>query len=333
MRYRVCMLFGVAALFISAGGAVAQEPLRITKKPGLFEPITEPPCSYCSTQHRKGLIEPADRVLAWVRANHNGGAIPLRHFLSAPRVINDTYGLFFYDPDGGYVAAYEKDYGYKFYGWRGGVMVAQGKDGTLWSALTGEAIDGPQKGARLKRIPSLMTTWEHWLMLHPESTAYDLFDGKKYKTAALPTEISSEAKESMGPPDKRLPAMSQVIGIEVGGARYAVPLEEEKERACYLATVGELPVAAFWYGPTNSAVVFERKLGDKLLTFYADDISPETAPFKDKETGTRWTLAGRGVDGPLKGQELTWVNSIQCRWYAWSTCNPESAIHEAAGSK
>src|SRR5205823_6592189 len=28
-----------------------------------------------------------------------------------------------------------------------------------------------------------------------------------------------------------------------------------------------------------------------------------TAPFKEQETGTRWTLPGRAVDGPLKGQE------------------------------
>ena len=84
---------------------------RIVVKPSLFQALTEPPCSYCSTQHRKGLVRSADRVVAWLRAAHNGGAVPVRHFLSGPRVINDTYGLFFYDPDGGYIAAYQKDYG------------------------------------------------------------------------------------------------------------------------------------------------------------------------------------------------------------------------------
>ena len=61
---------------------------------------------------------------------------------------------------------------------------------------------------------------------------------------------------------------------------------------------------------------------------YADDVSPETAPYKDKETGTRWTLAGRGIDGPLRGKELTWINSIQCRWYAWSAEHPETLLHD-----
>ncbi len=106
---------------------------RLMAKPGMFKQLTEPPCSYCSTQNRKGLIRSDDRAIAWTRAVHNGGAIPIRLFLSVPRVINDTYGLFFYDPDGGYVSAFKKDNGYEFYGWRGGV----------WSHADATAHSGP----------------------------------------------------------------------------------------------------------------------------------------------------------------------------------------------
>src|SRR3990172_8457948 len=183
-----------------------ERPAAIVAKPGLFQPLTEPPCSYCSTQHRKNLIAGNDRVISWIRGAHNGGAISLRHFLSAPRVINDTYGLFFYDPDGGYVAAYKKDYGYKFHGWRGGVMVVQGRDGTLWSALTGIAFEGPQQGKRLERVPSTTTHWGYWRMLHPESTVYNLFEGKKDPVTDLPRGSSKEAKASLGQVDPRLKA-------------------------------------------------------------------------------------------------------------------------------
>jgi hypothetical protein len=95
-------------------------------------------------------------------------------------------------------------------------------------------------------------------------------------------------------------------------------------------TVADQPIAVFWYGPTQSAVAYSSQLGDRRLTFYADEISPESAPFKDKETGTRWTIAGRAVDGPLKGSELDWVDSIQCRWYAWAAEYPETAVHGKA---
>ena len=59
-------------------------------------------------------------------------------------------------------------------------------------------------------------------------------------------------------------------------------------------------------------------------------MSPESAPFKDKETSTRWTLAGRAVDGPLRGKELKWINSIQCHWYAWSAEYPETLLDDSS---
>lgn len=294
------------------------------------KPITEPPCSYCSTQHLKSLIRPDDRVIAWLRAAHNGGAFPIRHFLAGPRVVNDTYGLFFYDPDGGYVSAFKKDYGYKLHGWRRGVMIVQGRDGTLWSALTGRAISGPQKGKQLTRTPSMVTDWNYWLMLHPESTTYDLFDGEKYEITPLPTEMSKEAKASMGDVDKRLEPMVDVLGVEFVSRQKAFSLRGLGQRACMLDEVEGLPIAVFWYGRTRTAVAFDRRVDGQTLTFYADDIAPETAPFMDKETGTRWSLAGRGIDGPLRGKELSWVNGVQCRWYAWSAEYPETEVYDSS---
>jgi hypothetical protein len=308
--------------------AAAQQPELF--KPGAFPALTEPPCSYCSTQQRKNLIRADDRVIAWLRGAHNGGAFPVRFFLSGPRVVNDTYGLFFYDPDGGYVAAYEKDYGYAFLGWRGGVMVVRGRDGTVWSALSGEALDGPRKGDRLKRIPSLLTDWGTWLMLHPESTTYDLFDGKKYASVDPPKAMSAEAKATMGTPDARLAPEAMVLGVEGAAGTRAYPLPEAIERACFMDELDGQPIAVFWYGPSRTAAAFRAASGGRRLTFYADAISPETAPFKDKETETRWTLAGRGVDGPLRGQELEWMPSIACRWYAWAAVHPKTELGSPA---
>ena len=328
------MLTGFLVFQIVGTALVAQDvesrQSQIVAKPDLFHPLTEPPCSYCVNQNLKNLVEADEPVLAWVRGAHNGGAFPLRHFLAAPRVLNDTYGLFFYDADGGYVSAFEKDYGFSFYGWRGGVMVVKGPDGTLWSALTGVASEGPKKGTRMKRVPNTVTTWGHWLMLHPESTAYDLFDGKKYEVAELPTEMSADAVESMGEVDSRIDKMASVLGVEGESSQLAFPLEGLGERDVRSGVVDGKPVVMFWYGPTRSAIAFSPVVDGRTLTFYADKISPETAPFKDRETGTRWTLAGRGIDGPLRGKELEWVPSIQCRWYAWSHEYPKTETHAPA---
>jgi hypothetical protein len=327
------LLFALGLATCAANIAQAQEPAGELQNDGVLrrdaKPITEPPCSYCSTQHRKSLINNEDRVIAWLRAAHNGGAFPIRHFLAGPRVVNDTYGLFFYDPNSQFVAAYQKDYGYKLYGSRRGVMLVQGEDGTLWSALTGKAISGPQQGKQLQRIPNLVTDWGYWLMLHPESTTYDLFDGNKYTPQTLPTAIDKDVESSLGQVDERLGATEMVLGVEFDSGPKAYSLAKLPQRACLLDQAGDQPLAVFWYAGTNTSVAFDRRVDGRTLTFYADEISPESAPFKDKETGTRWTIAGRAVDGPLRGKELTWINSIQCRWYAWAAEYPQTSLFDA----
>jgi hypothetical protein len=301
---------------------------KIVASSETIEPLVEPPCSYCIEQNEKGFIDSSDRVLAWIRGAHNGGAFPLKYFITGPRVINDTYGLFFFDQNGGYVSAFEKDYGYRFYGWRKGVMIVKGPDGSLWSALTGRALEGPSKGKQLVRVPSVMMNWGHWLLLHPESTAYNLFDGKKYEPKAVSWDTLNDAMKTVEGVDKRLDAMSMILGVEGATGQAAFSLNGLADREIMTTRIGSDDVVLFWYGPTQSAVAFSPIVDGKSLTFYPDKISPATAPFKDRETGTRWSLAGRGIDGPLRGKELKWVPSVQCRWLAWSAEYPLSAVVE-----
>ncbi|MCP4173859.1 MAG: hypothetical protein GY758_24150 [Fuerstiella sp.] len=44
------------------------------------------------------------------------------------------------------------------------------------------------------------------MMLQPESTAYDLFDGNEYPVTPLPTETGKQAHRSMGKVDVQLTA-------------------------------------------------------------------------------------------------------------------------------
>ncbi|MDB4640811.1 DUF3179 domain-containing protein, partial [Pirellulaceae bacterium] len=122
---------------------------------------------------------------------------------------------------------------------------------------------------------------------------------------------------------------SKVIGVESNDEQLAFVLDDLEPRAVKNSCLDGKPIVMFWYGKTNTAVVFDSMVDGKQLNFFADGISPATAPFKDKETGTRWTLAGRAVDGPLRGKELTWHDSIQCNWYAWSFEYPKTKIYNS----
>lgn len=79
----------------------------------------------------------------------------------------------------------------------------------------------------------------------------------------------------------------------------------------------------FYDGDGDYVAAYPRDYG------HADETSPKTASFKDRETGTCWTLADRSVDGPLKGREPTWVRSLQRRWFAWAAEYPRTLLYEA----
>src|SRR6516162_6640735 len=136
MRPLMCSL-----LLLTAGGALAGEPPGppLVAKPDTFKTLVNPACSHCrdEAKRRAGELRDDDRVLCWTRGYSDGGAIPIRFFLSPYRVVSDTYGVFVYDPDAGYARGYAPSYNFRFHGWRNGVMVMKHKDGTLFSCLTG----------------------------------------------------------------------------------------------------------------------------------------------------------------------------------------------------
>jgi hypothetical protein len=50
---------------------------------------------------------------------------------------------------------------------RNSLVMFDRETGTLWSHLTGEALDGPLIGNDLKQVLSEQTTWGRWRLLVP----------------------------------------------------------------------------------------------------------------------------------------------------------------------
>ncbi len=63
------------------------------------------------------------------------------------------------------------------------------------------------------------------------------------------------------------------------------------------------------------------------------DAAEPTAPFIDTESGSRFGVEGRAVSGRLKGKTLTWLDSVQCKWFAWAAEHPETTVHGVAKAK
>jgi Protein of unknown function (DUF3179) len=335
------MRFGPLILLLSlARAGFAVEPETFIAKPEAFRTLVNPECSHCKIEakRRASELRDDDRALCWIRGYADGGAIPMRFFLNSYRVISDSYGVFVYDPDAGFARGFEPSYDFAFQGWRNGVMVMKHKDGTLYSCLTGLAFDGPKKGERLKPIPTLVTSWGYWLKRYPDTVAYNMFD--KYRPTELPTAIDDDSQKSRIPSDKRLGAQRQILGFFDRGNPKAYPLDALAEAGLIKEVDDGESRAVLWYEPTHTAAAYrpvatppseQGKVKARTVTLDLRD-KEATAPFVDKETGSRWDIAGRAVEGELKGWTLEWLDGTQVKWFAWAAEYPASSIYQANGT-
>ncbi|SIO60801.1 Protein of unknown function [Singulisphaera sp. GP187] len=302
---------------------------RAVFRPGMFETLVNPACSHCVDESRRkaGALHDDDRVLSWIRGKYDGGAIPYRWFLVPYRVISDTYGVFVYDADADFVRGYPASLDFRFHGWRNGVMVMRHKDGTLFDCLTGLAFEGPRKGERLTPIPTIETNWGPWLKANPGTVAYAMV--AKYQPQLVPNALLPESRMSRSEPDPRLDAEERVFGLALEGASGAWPLKSFGERsALRQLTLDGKKVVILWDSRTRTAAAYAPELeGDSAgpVTLALDMGDPES-PWVDKETGSRWSIVGRAVAGPRKGQTLRWLPGVMVMWYAWAADYPMTAL-------
>jgi hypothetical protein len=326
-------LLGLLAAPPAFAGDVPSPGTSVIAHPEAFKTLVNPKCSHCrdEAKRRSGDLRADDPILCWIRGYSDGGAIPLRFFLNSYRVISDTYGVFVYDADAGYARGFAPSLDFSFYGWRNGVMIMKHKDGTLYSCLSGIAFDGPHKGHRLQSVPTLVSQWGFWLKRYPQNVAYHMFD--KYRPLELPNAVHEESQKSRGPLDKRLPEDAPVLGVVEGKTARAYPIRMLEKAALLREDVDARPRVILWYGATRSAAAFRpvasppKQEGGtpRSISLEVND-KGAFAPFVDRETGSRWDIAGRAVEGQLKGWTLEWLDSTQVKWFAWAAEYPETSI-------
>ena len=122
-------------------------------------------------------------VLGLQRDDGFAKAYPFRH-LSATPVLNDEApglplvvafdvergaGQIFERATGGRVLTFEQ--GPPAEG--GGLALRDTETGTLWSPVTGEALEGPLAGSRLTVVPSFASFWFAWSDFHPDTEFYE----------------------------------------------------------------------------------------------------------------------------------------------------------------
>ena len=63
----------------------------------------------------------------------------------------------------------------------------------------------------------------------------------------------------------------------------------------------------------------------KILKF--EYLGANSNMFKDKQTGSEWNFDGKGIDGQMKGKQLTRLSFDQGFWFEWAAFHPQTKLY------
>ncbi len=212
---------------------------------------------------------------------------------------------------------------------------------TWWQQATGEAIVGELTGTKLEFVPQTTLAWKTARETYPNLEVLSRNTGHVRDYGHNPYVGYDDRNNSpilrffRGDTDPRLPAMQRMVAIDAAEG-WAVSIETLRSERVVNAEIGRTPVVVFWQGGAASALdrsdisqgrdvgqtaTFDRRLSDRTLTFRGAE-----GGFQDRETGSRWDLAGRAVEGPLRGQRLRAVPHGNHFWFAWIVFRPDTEL-------
>jgi len=132
----------------------------------------------------------------------------------------------------------------------------------------------------------------------------------------------------------------RVVGVVVGGERRAYPLQLLNVHEVVHDTLGGVPIAVTYSPLCDSAVVFDRRVGDRILRFGISglllnnnlvlyDAAPDTDSAQTFRPSLWSQLAFRAIAGPAASEnaQLTVASGTQiCTWAAWLLLHPDTTV-------
>ena len=205
-----------------------------------------------------------------------------------------------------------------------GLVMYDRETDSMWSQVSGEAIYGLHKGARLTILSALMTTWSSWLEEYPDTSTLDKEGREEYGFDPYDPYYGDDSVGLFGRSvnDKRLDAKELVAGVVVEGRAKAYPFSELSRYSVINDEVGGVPLLVAFGSESRSAAVFSRTVKGRTLTF-----ETRRGDLTDTETGSVWSaLTGRALRGELAGFRLSAIPSVTLFWFAWADFYPQTSV-------
>lgn len=296
----------------------------------------------------------AEPVVA-VAINGDARAYPIR-VLTRHELVNDTVGevpvTVSYCPLCNSAVTYDRraadrvlDFGTSGSLYQSSLVMYDRQTQSLWTHFDGKAVIGHLAGVQLDFFPTQIIAWSEWRRDNPdgrvlvgeaggrslEDYGRNPYAGYESSANLLNPDFQSEAI------DERLPRKERVIGLRSSeGEAVAIRHSHLRETQVVELTFNRLPLVVWNLPGATSAIdarvvyegrdvgttgVFSALIGDIALTF-----EPAEGGFRDRETGTLWSVTGKATEGTHEGAQLTPQEFLDTFWFAWSTFNKSTTI-------
>ena len=204
---------------------------------------------------------------------------------------------------------------------------------SLWSQFLSTAIRGDLRGTELELLPALMTDWQTWAELHPDTLVLEKSRSGSRDSYARYYESPDAGVLGETRTDDRLYTKEYVVGLVHNNVTRAYPFSVLNDSPVVNDTVGDDPVLVTFDASSGAGVVFNRIVDGQTLTFEPidaeADASDATLYIQDEGTKTRWcALAGEAVEGELSGSTLQQIPTTLSFWFGWKDFYPETEIYQ-----
>jgi hypothetical protein len=203
--------------------------------------------------------------------------------------------------------------------------------GSWWQQVTGEAIQGPLKGQRLRPVFHDELTFGLWKHEKPEGRVLrpneQIAQAGKYAPANWEERMAKVPVTTSVALDKSIEPRTLVIGLTVNGVSKAYPFDALLKQSLILDDVGGVPIFIVIGDDKRSVRAFERVVDVRKLEFFVKP-NASSLTFVDAETGSEWDFTGKATGGPLNGKQLKKVALLNDYWFDWKTYNPTTLVYE-----
>lgn len=157
--------------------------------------------------------------------------------------------------------------------------------------------------------------------------------------------VDTSRIRSGGPPPDGIPAIDRplfhrtgdvdflrdnepVIAIEVGGDDRAYPVQIMTWHEIVNDTIGGEPITVTYCPLCNSAIAYDRRLGERILDFgTSGSLFNSALVMYDRQTESLWShFSAQAIAGVLTGEELERLPAAMVGWGEWRDSNPDGLV-------